>query len=89
MLLHCSTLSAFAVYPRGPARKLLRHGASSLCHHQSSRQFYRAVRSIKFSLEVEVSEMNAVFMDAVESIEVRKAPVPSPGPGEALLKVQS
>jgi len=36
-----------------------------------------------------VSEMNAVFMDAVESIEVRKAPVPSPGAGEALLKVQS
>ena len=36
-----------------------------------------------------MSEMNAVFMDAVESIEVRKAPVPKPGAGEALLKVHS
>ena len=36
-----------------------------------------------------MSEMNAVFMDAVESIEVRTAPVPEPGRGEALLKVHS
>ena len=33
--------------------------------------------------------MNAVFMDAVESIEVRTTPVPEPGASEALLKVHS
>jgi L-iditol 2-dehydrogenase len=33
--------------------------------------------------------MNAVFMDGVESIELRKAPIPTPGPAEALLKVHA
>ncbi len=33
--------------------------------------------------------MRAVFMDGVERIEVRDAPIPKPGPGEALLKVHA
>ena len=39
--------------------------------------------------EESVEQMKAVFMDGVEKIEVRDAPVPEPGPGEALLKVHS
>ena len=33
--------------------------------------------------------MRAVFMDGVEQLAVREAPVPTPGPGEALLKVHA
>lgn len=33
--------------------------------------------------------MNAVFMDGIEQIELRKSPVPSPKPAEALLKVHA
>ncbi len=36
-----------------------------------------------------MSEMYAAFMDGVESIEVRKTPIPGPGTREALLKVHS
>ena len=36
-----------------------------------------------------MSTMKAVFMDGVDSISVREAPVPRPGQGEALLRVHS
>ncbi len=36
-----------------------------------------------------MSGMRAVFMDGVERIELREAPIPEPGDGEALLKVHA